>query len=122
MPPNVEVHRWVPHLTVLGHASAAVTHGGMGTVMEALYTGTPMVVVPTAPIDAVTARRLNELDLGRALELTELTAERLMELVGEVTANPDIQERTRQMRQHVQDAGGARRAADELEKYLARHR
>lgn len=122
LPPNVEVHRWVPHLTVLEHASAAVTHGGMGTVMEALLTGTPMVVVPTSAIDAVTARRLDELDLGRPLDQQELTAQRLMELIAEVTASPAIQASTRRMREHVRAAGGARRAADELENYLARQR
>ncbi|MDG4765614.1 glycosyltransferase [Solwaraspora sp. WMMD406] len=122
LPSNVEVHRWVPHLTVLEHASVAVTHGGMGTVMEALLSGTPMVVVPTSAIDAVTARRLDELDLGRTLGQQELTARRLLELIAEVTASPAIQDATRRMRQHVQAAGGARRAADELENHLARQR
>lgn len=122
LPPNVEVHRWVPHVTVLEHASAVVTHGGMGTVMEALLTGTPMVVVPTSAIDAVTARRLDELDLGRPLDQQELTAPRLLELIGRVTADPAIQDSTRRMRQHVRAAGGTRRAADELENYLARQR
>ncbi|MFD2349933.1 glycosyltransferase [Nonomuraea ferruginea] len=51
LPPTIEVRRWVSHLRVLEHASVAVTHGGMGTAMEALYWGCPMVVVPATAVD-----------------------------------------------------------------------
>ncbi|GAA3829197.1 glycosyltransferase [Sphaerisporangium flaviroseum] len=120
LPPTIEVHRWVPHLSVLGHASVAVTHGGMGTVMEALHSGCPMVVVPTSAIDRPTGRRVEELGLGRAMRPEEVTAERLVAAVLDVAADQDIGRRTRSMRQDVQAAGGTVRAADELERRLDR--
>ncbi|AOS61954.1 macrolide family glycosyltransferase [Actinoalloteichus hymeniacidonis] len=120
LPPNVEVHRFVPHVAVLEHAQIAVTHGGMGTVMEALHTGTPMVVVPTSSIDGVTADRLAELNLGRTMKPEEVTAQRLIDAVLAVAADETIKRSTEEMREQIKAAGGATRAADEIEKYLAR--
>jgi MGT family glycosyltransferase len=45
-PANVTVIASAPHVQVLEHARAVVTHGGHGTVMKALAAGVPMVVMP----------------------------------------------------------------------------
>ena len=89
LPPNIEVHRWVPHVKVLQHASVAVTHGGMGTVMEALHSGCSLVVVPTSNIDALTARRIEELGLGRVIPPEEVTGELLVQAVFDVAEDED---------------------------------
>ncbi|WP_016699783.1 macrolide family glycosyltransferase [Actinoalloteichus spitiensis] len=122
LPSNVEVHRWVPHVAVLAHASAAVTHGGMGTVMESLHAGRPMVVIPTSAIDAVTARRIAELGLGVTMDPAEVTAERLVAAVRTVIEDDAVRAAAERMRGHVHAAGGTARAAGELEKYLTRSR
>jgi hypothetical protein len=48
VPANTSARRWVPQLAVLGHASAFVTHAGMGGCSEGLWHGVPMVAVPQA--------------------------------------------------------------------------
>jgi MGT family glycosyltransferase len=45
-PANVDVRRWVRHADVLPSCSAALTHGGHGTVIKALTAGVPLVVAP----------------------------------------------------------------------------
>jgi len=45
-PANAVVGRYVPHAVVLPHASALVTHGGLGTVLAGLGHGVPLVCVP----------------------------------------------------------------------------
>jgi UDP:flavonoid glycosyltransferase YjiC (YdhE family) len=45
-PGNVSVIRWARHADVLPHCSAALTHGGHGTVIKALAAGVPLVVAP----------------------------------------------------------------------------
>jgi MGT family glycosyltransferase len=45
-PANVDVRRWVRHANVLPSCSAALTHGGHGTVIKALTAGVPLVVAP----------------------------------------------------------------------------
>jgi MGT family glycosyltransferase len=45
-PANVHVTRYVPHSQVLPHATAVVTHAGLGTVHAALAHGLPLVCLP----------------------------------------------------------------------------
>jgi dTDP-L-oleandrosyltransferase len=120
LPPTIEVHRWVSHLAVLAHASVAVTHGGMGTAMETLYRGCPMVVVPATAIDGPPARRVAELGLGQVVEPAELTPARLVDAVLAVAADPRVRRNAEAMRGDIRAAGGTPRAADELERHLAR--
>ena len=46
VPSNAVVGPYVPHAAVLPHASALVTHGGLGTVLAGLAHGVPLVCVP----------------------------------------------------------------------------
>src|SRR5919112_1419278 len=55
IPDNFLVRPHVPQLEVLEHTDVFVTHGGMNSVMEAVYYGVPMVVVPQQPEQAMTA-------------------------------------------------------------------
>ena len=45
-PANVQVVRSAPHLEILPHAAAMVTHAGHGSVVKALAAGVPMVMMP----------------------------------------------------------------------------
>ncbi|MGW5050501.1 macrolide family glycosyltransferase [Actinokineospora sp. NPDC004072] len=116
LPPNVEVHRWVPHVAVLEHAALCVTHGGMGTAMEALRSGTPMVCVPTSALDRPTARRIEELGLGVALDPAALTAADLVGAVEAVMGTPSYAEAAAGMAAAIAASGGAARAADAIER------
>lgn len=122
LPANVEVHRWVPHVTVLEHASLCVTHGGMGTVMEALRAGTPMVCVSDSALDRPTAWRVRELGLGVVLDPDALTADALVEAITSVLGDASTAARSDLMRKAVAESGGATRAVDEIERHLARSR
>ena len=44
-PPNVAVHRYIPQAALLPHCSAAVIHGGAGTMLGALAAGLPLLGV-----------------------------------------------------------------------------
>ncbi|MFI6392355.1 macrolide family glycosyltransferase [Nonomuraea sp. NPDC050540] len=119
LPANVEVRRWVSHMSVLRHADVAVTHGGMGTAMEALYWGRPTVIVPATAIDGPPARRVAELGLGRVVDPAELTPERLVADVLAVVSDDRVRQATAAMAREIREAGGTTRAADELERYPA---
>lgn len=45
-PASVAVHRYVPQATLLPHCSAAVVHGGAGTVLGSLAAGVPLLCLP----------------------------------------------------------------------------
>jgi UDP:flavonoid glycosyltransferase YjiC (YdhE family) len=67
-PDNVRVEPWVPQQDVLGHASAAVVHGGSGSTLGALAAGVPLVVVPLFADQPQNARRVAEVGAGLAVE------------------------------------------------------
>lgn len=118
LPPNVEAHRWVPMGAVLAHASVFLCQSGMGSIMESLYAGVPMVVVPHHPEQHVNARRLTELGLAEVVQRDEVSPEALRDAVARVAGDSGMRERVRDMREHVRAAGGARRAADVIEERL----
>ncbi|MGY4971381.1 glycosyltransferase, MGT family [Streptomyces sp. SceaMP-e96] len=120
LPPHVEAHRWLPHPAVLPHADVLVCHGGMSCLMEALYFATPAIVVPQAFEHTLTARRVDELGLGRMIERDRLTADTLGAAVGDIVADPEIPEHMAWMRASVHGAGGAPRAAGLLEQWAGR--
>ncbi|WP_285509014.1 macrolide family glycosyltransferase [Actinokineospora sp. NBRC 105648] len=118
VPPDVEVVQWVPQVSVLSQAATFVTHAGMGSTMEALYFGVPMVAVPQAVDQHINGARVAELGLGAHLPADEVTPERLRAEVLRVSADPDIAANLARMRAEVRAAGGARAAADVVESLL----
>lgn len=119
LPASVEVHNWLPLNEVLPHAGAFVCHGGMGSIMGALAHATPVIVVPDSPERMVNAARVAELGLGRAFTEPELTPARLRGAVREVATDPAIREQVTAMRDDIRVAGGGKRGADAIERYLA---
>jgi MGT family glycosyltransferase len=113
LPPGVEVHDFIPHPLVLPHAAAFVTAAGMGSVMESLSFGTPLVMVPQHGEQAVNAARVAELGLGRILPA--LSPARVRDAVLAVAASEDIAANLAVMRREFLAAGGAAEAADRLE-------
>lgn len=113
---NFRLMRRIPQLSVLSQAGAFIGHGGMGSVMEAMYHGVPLVVVPRMAEQMVNARQVERLGLGRCLPPRGLTPGALREAFLDVVSDDRIAARVRRMRQEVRTAGGARAAADVVER------
>jgi dTDP-L-oleandrosyltransferase len=120
LPAGVELHPWVPHLDVLAHASALVCQGGMSSVMQSLTMGVPMVLVPQWGENRVNAERVAELGLGSFIPPEEVNAERLYAAVTELTGQPSYRKAAARMAADIRRAGGAVRAADEIERLAAK--
>lgn len=120
-PANFLLAAHAPQLEILQKSSVFVTHGGMNSIMESLYYGVPMVVLPQTPEQAENARRIVELGLGVRLDSNNLTAEVLCQAVEDVSANPTFLERVRAMQQTVRNAGGYQRAADAIMEFALKY-
>jgi len=77
----------------------------------------PLVVVPQMVEQEVTARRVQELGLGLALEKETLTVEQLRAAVERVAYNPIFRARVQEMQHEIRQAGGYRRAVDAIMRY-----
>ena len=117
IPDNFLVRPHVPQLEVLEHTDVFVTHGGMNSVMEAIYYGVPMVVVPQQPEQAMTAARVAELGLGVALEPGQVTADALRDAVTTISGDTGYRSRVAHMQQAARDVGGYLRAADVIQQF-----
>ncbi|MFE7128053.1 macrolide family glycosyltransferase [Streptomyces sp. NPDC057617] len=120
LPDHVEVHDWLPLQGVLAHTKVFVCHGGWGTVMQSLYAGVPMVVVPQVGETDQLAHQITSLNLGAVLSRDEVTASLIRDTVTAVDGDQEIRDGVGRMRKHVRDAGGAARAADEMLAHLER--
>ncbi|APU15482.1 MULTISPECIES: macrolide family glycosyltransferase [Actinoalloteichus] len=118
LPPNVEVHPWIPQAEVLAHAAVFVCPGGMGSIMGSLSFGVPLVVVPRHPEQYANAERVAELGLGRLLPSDDVTGETLRTAVLAVSDSASVRDRLRDMQADIERAGGARLAADHVEELL----
>src|ERR687897_712442 len=96
-PENVRVERWVPQQDVLGHAAAAVVHGGSGSTLGAIAAGVPLVVVPLFADQPQNAARVAEVGAGVAIvpdrEAPEAALSPLREAILEVLRDESYGER-----------------------------
>jgi MGT family glycosyltransferase len=122
LPGNVELHRFAPQLAVLEHASAFVTHAGMGSAKEGLAAGVPLVAVPQAADQFGNAERIAELGVGLHLPAEEVTPTTLRDAVERVSGDPAIAARVRQVGAEMAAEGGTTAAADAIEALLERTR
>lgn len=117
-PPNVELRRFVAQLHVLEHADLFITHAGMGSTMEALYHGVPMLAVPQMAEEQANADRIAEVGAGRVVATDGLTAPALRTEIERMLADTGIRRRALELRAATRAAGGAAAAADCVEAEL----
>jgi MGT family glycosyltransferase len=111
IPSNVTVGPFWPQLDILEQASLFITHAGTGSVMEAIWFGVPMVCVPQMDEQAMTASRVAELGLGKAMPLGgELTSDLLREPIETLLSGgaPRMKEFHQDMRENC----GSEKSAD----------
>ncbi|MFJ2267632.1 macrolide-inactivating glycosyltransferase [Streptomyces sp. NPDC087849] len=118
VPAQVEVHSWVPQLSVLKQADAFITHAGAGGSQEGLATATPMVAVPQAVDQFGNADMLQALGVARHLPMAEATPESLRAAVLGLVGDPEVAKRAAAVRERMAEEGGTMRAADLIEAEL----
>jgi MGT family glycosyltransferase len=117
-PPHILFAGHVPQLALLPHMSAVVCHGGQNTVNEALAHGVPLVVAAMRHDQPMIARQVADAGAGIALRFDQLRATELRDAVRAVLGDPSYRAAAGAVRDSFAAAGGARAAADRLEKLL----
>jgi MGT family glycosyltransferase len=113
-PANFIVSDFVPQLEILERAALFITHGGMNSANEGLLYGVPLLVVPQRGDQYMVAGRVAELSAGLPLFTPEATPERLRGMVAHLLAEPRFKQGAQRVSQSLKEAGGYRRAADEI--------
>ncbi|TWF79544.1 MGT family glycosyltransferase [Pseudonocardia hierapolitana] len=118
LPARVLARRSVPQPEVLARAALFVTHGGMNSVNEATYAGVPMLVVPQGADQPLVARRVVELGAGLSIGTRDAAVDSVHALARRLLDDPRYRAGAADLQVAQRRAGGYRRAADEIERYL----
>jgi MGT family glycosyltransferase len=118
IPANFIVRNFVPQLDVLQRVDAFITHGGINSVQEGLIYGVPLVVVPQQVEQSVVAMQVIKHKAGVGLQVQppygQVSADELRNAVRTVLSTTDYATNAKKLGQTLQDAGGVKRAVEEV--------
>lgn len=95
-PPGVTIERWYPQRRAMTEATAVVSHGGSGAVLDAAMTGRPHLALPIGADHFDNADLLRARGMGVSLEPEEVTAERVATALRRLLDDHGIRVRARQ--------------------------
>jgi MGT family glycosyltransferase len=114
--PNMSGAEFLPQTSVLPLVDLVITHGGNNTVLESLYFGKPMVVLPLFWDQPDNAQRVHETGLGIRLDPYRCTERDLIESIQGLLGDAPLGARLRTISQRLQANPGTRRAADLIQR------
>ncbi|NJL29407.1 MAG: hypothetical protein HC897_16720 [Thermoanaerobaculia bacterium] len=97
LPDNLTVVSWAPQLALLQRAALMITHGGLGSVKEAIHCGVPMVVVPLVNDQPANAERVEYHRLGARLDTDRFSPGEMGAAIRMVLASQEIAAATARM-------------------------
>jgi len=116
IPSNVIAVRRAPQIELLKRAALCITHAGLNTALECLAHGVPMVAIPIAYDQPGTAVRIAHHGVGEFLDIQDVTANRVRELVDQVLNNPQYSQKARWFQKVIAGTHGLDVAADIIER------
>lgn len=115
--PWLLAREYVPQLELLPRMAAVVCHGGHNTVCESLWHGVPLVVAPIRDDQPIVAEQVVAAKAGVRVRFTRVTADQLGAAVDTVLDPAGgYRAAAAAVGRSFQEAGGAARAADHLER------
>ncbi|TPE46461.1 glycosyltransferase [Amaricoccus solimangrovi] len=119
LPGRPLVRAFWPQRALLARVSACVTHAGLNTVLDCVAHRVPMVAVPLAFEQPAIAARLAHHGVARVVPGRRATRAGIREALASVLGNAAYSAALRGLSAEMASAGGAARAADYLEGFLA---
>jgi MGT family glycosyltransferase len=116
IPTNTIVVPVAPQIELLKRATLCITHAGLNTTLEALAQGVPMVAIPIGYDQPGIANRISYHGVGEFVDLDDLTARRLSELIAKVTSNPSYRDKACWFQDLLRENRGPDVATDIIER------
>jgi UDP:flavonoid glycosyltransferase YjiC (YdhE family) len=91
-PANVHIERYIPQSLLLRRCELMVMHGGSNSLLQALDSGIPMVVVPLIADQFFNAHVAHGLGLGPVVQREQLAPESIRAAVEEALDNPSYKQ------------------------------
>ena len=97
-----------------------IHHGGMGTTHYAVTHGVPQIVVPHAADQRIQARRVAQVKIGLNLSAHDVRQGQLQEGAKAIMDADFVRQNAQRFAEQMASYGGVERAADLIEKAIAR--
>ncbi len=88
LPPNIQVHEWVPWSLLLAHSAVVVSHGGASSTLGPLSFGLPLVVIPLGADHFTNAGLMSSAGAAIVLEAETVTPTALRDAVTTALVGP----------------------------------
>ncbi|MER3477815.1 MAG: glycosyl transferase family 1, partial [Leptolyngbya sp. ERB_1_2] len=119
LPGSPLVVEYAPQLELLQRTTLTITHAGMNTTLESLSNGVPMVAIPIANDQPGVAARIAWTGTGELVTLKDLSVSKLRSAIQRVLSEGTYKANALRLQAAIQQAGGAKRAADITEQVVA---
>jgi UDP:flavonoid glycosyltransferase YjiC (YdhE family) len=93
-PENVHIAQYLPQTTLFRRCDAVVTHGGYGTVLDAIRAGLPMVILPLFADQPENARRCAILGVAEVISPDEVSADQVRSATLQILQTPSYRRNT----------------------------
>ncbi|XP_017771391.1 PREDICTED: UDP-glucuronosyltransferase 2C1-like [Nicrophorus vespilloides] len=96
-PKNVKISKWLPQKAILAHPKtvAFITHGGFGSITEAIFHGVPMIVIPFFADQQKNGEGSAQHGFAIQLQLKDISEISLSTAIEEITGNSMYRDRIR---------------------------
>jgi MGT family glycosyltransferase len=121
IPANTIVVSTAPQIELLKRAALCITHAGLNTTLEALAQGVPLVAIPIGYDQPGVTARIAYHGVGEFVEIGNLTATRLSELIARVTTKPNYRDKADWFKGILAQTRGLDIAADIIERVFGQH-
>ncbi|HLK41684.1 MAG TPA: glycosyltransferase [Polyangiaceae bacterium] len=117
-PSNVFIAKYAPGEALMAVSDVVVSHGGNGTIYQALSCGVPIIGFPAIFDQEVNMRRVRALGAGIQMSSRKYDGDSLGKAVLAVLNEPAYRERCRQLAARISRMDGRRRAALHIHDFL----
>jgi MGT family glycosyltransferase len=109
---------YAPQLDVLARARLTLSHAGLNTVLDSLACGVPLVTVPITYEQPAIASRVRWCGVGEVIPFSQLEVGCLRKTLEHVLGASSYYRNAQMLQDSIKSAGGAKAAADEIEKII----
>lgn len=106
-PENVRLEPMVPQIKLLPKSDLLITHGGLGSIKEALHFGVPMLVLPLGYDQPQNAARVMHFGLGSALLSSEISAAALQSKIVSILDDAVVRSNVQSFKKIFRDKMGS---------------
>lgn len=113
IPENVYLYKFIPQLKMLQTTDAFVSHGGIGSIMEATWMGVPTFCIPQMDEQEVTAMQVKNLKIGDSVPLfAKVDSDVIRKGIEDILTNEEYRKNIKDFQAYMHEHEGPGPAVD----------